>query len=110
MKEEFAFVAWEPHWMNEVYDLDYLEDPEGALGNLTDPADVSTLVREGPAEDDPTAYAFMDRMELTEAQVSGLQTEIRKAGDPIEGARIWLKDNRDVVEPWVEAAEKAGEG
>jgi glycine betaine/proline transport system substrate-binding protein len=110
MKEEFAFVAWEPHWMNEVYDLDYLEDPKGALGNLTDPADVSTLVREGLAEDDPTAYAFMDRMELTEAQVTGLQTEIREAGDPIEGARIWLKDNRDVVEPWVEAAEKAGEG
>ncbi len=110
MREEFAFVAWEPHWMNEVYDLDYLEDPKGALGNLTDPADVSTLVREGLAEDDPTAYAFMDRMELTEAQVTGLQTEIREAGDPIEGARIWLEDNRDVVEPWVEAAEKAGEG
>ena len=110
VKEEFAFVAWEPHWMNEVYDLDYLKDPKGALGNLTDPADVSTLVREGLAEDDPTAYAFMDRMVLTEAQVTGLQTEIRKAGDPIEGARIWLENNRDVVEPWVEAAEKAGEG
>ena len=110
MKEEFAFVAWEPHWMNEVYELDYLEDPKGALGNLTDPSDISTLVREGLAEDDPAAYAFMDRMQLTEAQVTGLQTEIREAGDPIEGASSWLEDNRDVVEPWVEAAEKAREG
>ena len=110
MREPFAFVAWEPHWMNEAYELDYLEDPKGALGSLTEQSDVATLVRGGLAEDDPTAYAFMDSMELTEAQVSGLQTEIRKAGDPIEGARIWLKDNRDVVEPWVEAAEKAGEG
>lgn len=110
MREEFAFVAWEPHWMNEAYELDYLEDPKGALGNLTDSADVSTLVREGLAEDDPTAYAFMDRLELTEAQVTGLQTEIEEAGDPIEGAKTWLKDNRDVVEPWVEAAENAREG
>lgn len=110
MREEFAFVAWEPHWMNEAYELDYLEDPKGALGNLTDPADVSTLVREGLAEDDPTAYAFMDRLELTEAEVTGLQTEIEEAGDPVEGAKTWLRDNRDVVEPWVEVAEKAGEG
>ncbi|MDP9439906.1 MAG: glycine betaine ABC transporter substrate-binding protein [Actinomycetota bacterium] len=110
LREEFAFVAWEPHWMNEAYELDYLEDPKGALGTLTEPSDVSTLVREGLAEDDPVAYAFMDHMELTEAEVTGLQTEIREAGDPIKGAKIWLKDNRDVVEPWVEAAEKAREG
>jgi len=111
MREEFAFVAWEPHWMNETYELDYLEDPKGALGSLTDPADVSTIVREGLAEDDPTAYAFMERLELTEAQVTGLQTDIEEAGgDPIEGANTWLRGNRDVVEPWVEAAEKAGEG
>src|ERR687893_806714 len=97
MKEEFAFVALEPHWMNEVYELDYLEDPKGALGNLTDPSDISTLVREGLAEDDRAAYAFMDRMELTEAQVTRLQTEIEEAGDPVEGAKTWLEDNRDVV-------------
>ena len=110
MREEFAFVAWEPHWMNEAYDLDYLEDPKGALGTLTEPSDLSTLVREGLAEDDPTAYAFLDSMKLTEAEVTGLQTEIEESGDPIEGARRWLEENRDVVEPWVEAAERAREG
>ncbi len=110
MKEPFAFVAWEPHWMNEAYEFDYLEDPKGALGNLTEPSDVSTIVREGLAEDDPVAYAFMDSMKLTEAQVTGLQTDIQEAGDPIEGAKTWLRGNRGVVEPWLEAAEEAGEG
>ena len=110
LRGEFASVAWEPHWKNGAYDLDHLEDPEGAVGNLTEPCDVSTLVREGLAEDDPVAFAFMDRMELTEAEVTGLQTQIREAGDAIKGAKIWLEDNRDVVEPWVEAAEKAREG
>jgi glycine betaine/proline transport system substrate-binding protein len=36
------------------------------------------------------ADAFMDRMELTGAQVTSLQTDIREAGNPIKGARIWL--------------------
>ena len=109
-REEFAFVAWEPHWMNEVYELDYLEDPKEALGTLTEPSDVSTLVRSGLEEDDPAAYAFMDRLELTEAEVTNLQTTIRGAEDPVEGARTWIGENREVVEPWVEAAEKAREG
>ena len=43
------------------------------------PSGVSTLVRGGLAEEDPVAYAFMDSMELTEAEVTGLQTEIQKA-------------------------------
>jgi hypothetical protein len=29
----------------------------------------------------------MDRLELTEAQVTGLQTETEETGDPIEGTR-----------------------
>ena len=49
-------------------------------------------------------------MELTAAAVTSLQTEIEDTGDPIEGAKSWLRDNRDVAEPWVEAAKKAGEG
>jgi glycine betaine/proline transport system substrate-binding protein len=66
-------------------------------------------VREDLAGDDPVAYAFMDSMELTEAEAAGLQTEIEDAGQPIEGVKTWLEENRDVVEPWVEAAEKARE-
>jgi glycine betaine/proline transport system substrate-binding protein len=25
-REDFAFVAWSPHWMNQRYDFKYLED------------------------------------------------------------------------------------
>ena len=109
-KESFAFVAWSPHWMNDVYDFDYLKDPKGALGGLTEGSDVSTVVREGFAERDPTAYALMDRLELTEDQVNSLEIEINEAKDPAEGARRWLETNREVVEPWVEAARDAQGG
>ncbi len=109
-EESFAFVAWSPHWMNQTYDFDYLEDPKGALGGLNEPADVSTIVREGLRQEDPVAYAFMERMELTEAEVTSLQAQIQDVEDPIRGTEIWLRDNRDVVEPWVEAARDAREG
>jgi glycine betaine/proline transport system substrate-binding protein len=36
--EEFAMVAWSPHWMNQRFDLRYLEDLEDALGKLNNPA------------------------------------------------------------------------
>ncbi|HEY0127869.1 MAG TPA: glycine betaine ABC transporter substrate-binding protein, partial [Rubrobacteraceae bacterium] len=108
-REYFAFVAWSPHWMNEVYDFDYLEDPKGALVDLREGSDVSTIVGEGLAEKDPVAYAFMDRLELTGEEVETLEIEINQAGDRVEGAKTWLRANRAVVEPWVEAAKDAQE-
>ena len=109
-EEPFAFVAWSPHWMNQVYDFDYLDDPKGSLGRLTEPADVTTIMRDDFREEDPVAYEFMDRMELTESEVTSLQAEIQEAGDPVRGTKVWLRDNRDVVEPWIEAARDARDG
>jgi glycine betaine/proline transport system substrate-binding protein len=43
-REEFAFIAWSPHWMNLEYDFKYLEDPEDALGDLNDSAEFSSIV------------------------------------------------------------------
>jgi ABC-type proline/glycine betaine transport system substrate-binding protein len=52
----------------------------------------------------------MDRLKLTGDRVNALETEINEAGDPVEGARTWLRTNREVVKPWVEAAKNAQEG
>jgi len=30
-REEFVFLAWSPHWMNQRYDIRYLDDPKDAL-------------------------------------------------------------------------------
>ena len=108
-QEEFAFVAWSPHWMNQRYDFDYLDDPEGALGDLTQSAEILTIVNEDLPEDDPVAYAFMEALTLDEEQLNDLESTINEAGDPHEGARRWAEDNREVWEPWVEAAWDAQE-
>jgi glycine betaine/proline transport system substrate-binding protein len=106
-RENFVFLAWSPHWMNQRYDIRYLEDPKDAMGVTNDPAECSTIVRGGLREADPVAYAFMDALELTEEQINGLEYTINDEEDPLAGARRWASENRDVVRPWIEAARNA---
>ena len=104
--EEFAFLAWSPHWMNQRFDIRYLEDPKDAMGETNDPAECSTIVREDLREEDPAAHAFLDALELTEAQINGLERAINEEGS-LAGARRWVSENRGVVRPWIEAARDA---
>ncbi len=106
-KEPFVFLAWSPHWMNEEYDFHYLKDPKNAMGELDEPNKLHSVFREGLADDDPVAYALINAMRLTEKQVGTLELSIRRAQSPEEGARDWLKNHRDVVRPWIEAAKRA---
>lgn len=36
-----------------------------------------------------------------------MELAIYKADNPEQGVRNWLQDNRDVVQPWVDAAKEA---
>jgi glycine betaine/proline transport system substrate-binding protein len=103
-REDFIFLAWSPHWMNQRFDIRYLEDPKDAMGPTNDPAKCSTIVRGDLREDDPVAYAFMDALELTEKQINGLESMINDEDDPLAGARRWASENREVARPWIEAA------
>ena len=109
-RESFAFIAWSPHWMNQRYDFVYLDDPEDTLGELDDPSRITTVVRKYLPNDDPVAYALMKTMTLTEEQVGDLEEAINTARDPLQGARQWARDNRDVVQPWIDTARQAQQG
>jgi glycine betaine/proline transport system substrate-binding protein len=108
-QEEFALVAWSPHWMNQKYDLRYLEDPEDAFGELNDPAKILTIVNKNLPQDDPVAVAFMDTLILDEEQLNDLESTINEVGDSYKGASQWAQDNSDVWQPWVDAARNAQE-
>jgi len=106
-RENFVFLAWSPHWMNQRYKIRYLEDPKDAMGPTNDPAECSTIVRGGLRDEDPVAYAFMDALELTEEQINDLESVINDEDDPLVGARRWASENREVVRPWIKAASNA---
>ncbi|MGF1473662.1 MAG: glycine betaine ABC transporter substrate-binding protein [Rubrobacteraceae bacterium] len=104
----FVFMPWCPHWMCNEYDFRFLDDPKDAQGDLNDPASISTIVNKNLPEDDPTAYAFMKAFTMNEEELNSLENEIRKEGDDaVAGATVWLESNRDVVKPWLEAANNA---
>lgn len=103
--EDFAFVAWRPHWMNKKYNFRFLEDPEDGLGKLNDSATISSIVNKDLPNDDPEAYAFLKAVSLNEDQVN--EIENINPSDYAESAKTWLNDNHDVVQPWVDAAKDA---
>ena len=95
--------------MNQTFDIRYLEDPKDSMGETNDPAEVSTIVSEDLREEAPAAHALVDALELTEAQINGLEQAINEEEDPLAGSRRWVSENRGVVGPWIEAARNAGE-
>ncbi len=105
-KEPIVFLGWSPHWMNVDYKFRYLKDPKDAQGKYNNPSRLSSIVRKGLKDDDPVAYELLDSISLTEKQVNQMEGDINKAGDPATGVKAWLKDNRDVVKPWLQAAQK----
>jgi glycine betaine/proline transport system substrate-binding protein len=109
MREPIVFFGWSPHWMNTRYDFRYVEDPRNLQGDFNDSAEISSIVNADLPEDDPTAYAFFEALSLDEEQINQLEADINEAGDPEAGVRVWLEDNRSVVQPWIDAAKKARE-
>jgi glycine betaine/proline transport system substrate-binding protein len=119
-KEPFVFPPWCPSTHCEQYahqdpkiDYRYLKDPKNAMGNLDygpasdTSASISTIVNEDLSDDDPVAYAFMSNLRLDQEELLALEGEIDKAETPVAGVKAWLKDNRDVVQPAIDAAKKA---
>jgi glycine betaine/proline transport system substrate-binding protein len=119
-KEPFVFPPWCPSTHCEAYegqtpDIDYryLKDPKNALGPLDygphsdTSASISAIVNEDLPDDDPVAYAFINNLRLNEDELVSLETEIEKAETPTAGTKVWLEDNRSVVQPAIDAAKKA---
>jgi glycine betaine/proline transport system substrate-binding protein len=109
MREPIVFFGWSPHWMNVRYDFRYLEDPRDLLGDFNNSAKISSIVNADLSEDEPTAYAFIKALSLDEEQINQLEADINETGDPVEGVKVWLEDNNNVVQPWIDAAKKARE-
>ena len=105
-KESIVVTAWKPHPMFIDYPIRYLEDPKGLMGGEET---ISTITHEGLEEDLPDAFALLDAVTLNEEQLLTLEIAIREGGEdtPEKGVKAWLKNNRSVVQPWIDAAKEA---
>ncbi len=105
-KESVVVTAWKPHPMFIDFPIRYLEDPKGLMGGEET---ISTITREGLKEDLPDAFALLDAVTLEEEHLLKLEVAIREGGEdtPEKGVKAWLKNNRSVVQPWIDAAKEA---
>ncbi|MFI5552908.1 ABC transporter permease/substrate binding protein [Streptomyces sp. NPDC051738] len=102
-KEPVVVTLWSPHWAYSDYDLTKLKDPKGAWGKGDG---VHTLARKGFAEDNPEVGQWLKDFSMTEQQLTGLESQITKAGKGKEqdAVRTWLKRNPGLVDKWAPVA------
>ncbi|MDX2676170.1 ABC transporter permease/substrate binding protein [Streptomyces sp. NY05-11A] len=103
-KRPIVVTLWSPHWAYSDYDLKKLDDPKGAWGKGDG---VHTIARQGFADDNPEVGTWLKNFKMTEAQLTGLEARIQKAGKGKEqdAVRTWLKENPTLVEKWVPVAD-----
>lgn len=99
-EQPLVVTLWSPHWAFAEYDLKYLEDPENIYG---DEESIHWFSRKGFAEDDPWLTAVLDAWHMDDDALGSLMAGIERVGDPVEGARLWIEENRALVDRWLAA-------
>lgn len=103
--EWVAFTGWEPHWMNNKYDMCLLEDPEGAWGGTSH---VETLLNTEFAQNNEELYQFFSQMVVNKDIQAYWIDQIDNSGkEPEEIALEWLRDNPETTDQWLEGVTAA---
>ena len=100
-----AFLGWKPHWMNVIYKLKFLEDPELMWGGTST---INTVVRPDYVNQQPNISRFFRQMSIpSEAQSSWIYDYGYKE-EPVEQvAARWIKANPGLVGQWLEGVTSA---
>lgn len=105
--EWVAFTGWEPHWMNNKFDMCLLEDPEEAWGGTSH---VETLLNAEFAEGNPELDKFFGQMIVDKEIQANLIDQIDNSGkEPEQVALDWLNENTELTDQWLDGV-KAADG
>ncbi|WP_457580380.1 glycine betaine ABC transporter substrate-binding protein [Ensifer canadensis] len=92
----FVATSWSPHWMFGKYELRYIADPKGSLGEAEH---VDVLARQGFNQDNPDVAAFLSRMKLP---IGDLEAAMFQAQETSYEAAVekYIADHPDQVKAW----------
>jgi glycine betaine/proline transport system substrate-binding protein len=96
-REEIVITGWSPHWMFAKYDLKYLEDSKGLLG---EEETVNTVTRKDLKQDNPEAYDILKNFKWEQSDVEKVMLDIQDGKSPEEAAKAWIDANEDKVAEW----------
>ncbi|SIN90404.1 glycine betaine/proline transport system substrate-binding protein [Carnobacterium alterfunditum] len=101
-EEPIVVTGWTPHWMFSEYDLKYLEDPKGTMGEVES---IHTIARLGFEEENPDAYQILDTFHWEVADMEAVMLEAQ--GSSFEEASTnWVEANQEQVDVWLEGTEQ----
>ncbi|MFF9897290.1 ABC transporter permease/substrate binding protein [Streptomyces longispororuber] len=94
-KEPVAVLLWSPHWAYSEYGLTKLKDPEGAFGKGDT---LRTITSKKFPEQYPQLTKWFKDFRMSEAELAGLENEIKKRGKGHEEEAVaaWLKEHPEV--------------
>ncbi|MGF7186839.1 glycine betaine/proline transport system substrate-binding protein [Desulfitispora alkaliphila] len=98
-EEEVIVTGWAPHWKFGRWDLKFLDDPKEEFGAAED---IHTIARQGLAEDAPTAFEIINNFHWEDADIATVMDMNSDGMDPKESARIWVDENQDKVQEWLQ--------
>src|SRR5699024_9267547 len=104
--EWIAFLGWEPHWMNTVYDIKYLKAVRDDSEIAHTVSNVLTVVTPQLAKNQPQATRFLTQFQISKDTMGQWILEISKKGrDADDIASQWIANNMDMVAVWLEGVE-----
>ncbi|WP_282797320.1 ABC transporter permease/substrate binding protein [Streptomyces sp. CC224B] len=94
-KEPVAVLLWSPHWAYSEYGLTKLKDPKGAFGKGDT---LRTITSKKFPEQYPQLTKWFKGFRMSEAELAGLENEIKKRGKGHEEEAVaaWLKEHPEV--------------
>lgn len=97
-QEEIVITGWSPHWMFAKYDLKYLADPKGTMGEAES---IHTMVRQGFKEDYPEAYTILDNFHWEQEDMEEVMLDVSNGETPEKAAKDWVDSHEEQVAQWV---------
>ncbi len=102
-EEWIVFTGWRPHWMFELYNLRFLEDPKHVFG---DEESIHTMSRLGLAEEMPEAHTVLERILYEPEDLERLMRWIHNEEKaPYDQALRWIETHEKLVDSWVAGIE-----
>ncbi len=102
-EEWIAFNGWKPHYMNVLFDIKYLEDPENIWG---EGERVLTVARTEFKNENPNYYKFLQQFKVTAPMQNQWIYNYKQEGqDPEVAAEEWIAENLGIVNQWVYGVE-----
>ena len=102
-KKWIAFLAWEPHPMNERFPITYLSGAEQYFGPNYGSTTVNTMARTGYAAQCPNADRLFRQLSFTVPMENAIMAAIAtQKQDGTVAARNWVKANPDKLAGWLD--------